>query len=78
MEKVLIDSERIVRIDYTNWEGKRAIRRIKPKFIYYGHTKFHLTEQWLLKAYDVDKKDWRRFPLLNIHSWLEDNEEETN
>ena len=70
MNKILIDSSKLVQIDYTNWEGVRSIRNIKPKFIYFGHTKLHKEDQWILKAYDVDKQDWRRFPLSNIHEWI--------
>lgn len=77
-DKSLHTTEKLVEIDYTNWEGIRRVRVIKPKYVYYGVTKFHTDPQWLLKAYDVEKEDWRRFTMKDIHSWkpLEDEQEE--
>ncbi|MGL4253974.1 MAG: WYL domain-containing protein [Fusobacteriaceae bacterium] len=70
MTKMMIGQpNRLVAIDYTNWEGKRSIRYVKPKYMYYGSTKYHTTEQWFVKAFDVQKQDWRRFALNNIHEW---------
>lgn len=58
-----------VTINYTNWEGKTADRSILPLRIWYGSTNWHLKEQWLLKALDLDKNEERDFALQDIHSW---------
>jgi predicted DNA-binding transcriptional regulator YafY len=58
-----------VTINYTNWEGKTADRNIFPLKIWFGTTNWHLEEQWLLKAFDLDKGEERDFSLKDIHSW---------
>lgn len=55
---------------YKNWEGKTSIRHIIPEKIYFGSTKWHLKEQWLLEAYDLDKKEKRIFALKEIIKFL--------
>lgn len=75
MDNKIMDN-RIVAIDYTNWEGIRSIRYVKPKYIYFGSTKLHKEPQWLLKGFDLVKQDWRRYTLKEIHSWRPINEEE--
>ena len=44
-----------VSIQYTNWRGETAIRRIIPLEIWLGSTEWHKEKQWLLKATDVEK-----------------------
>lgn len=58
-----------VQIDYTNWEGKRGLRVIEPRYMYYGSNEWHQEEQWLLNALDVDKQAIRTFAMKDIHSW---------
>lgn len=53
-------------ITYTNWCGETSERRILPKEIWFGTTKWHTTEQWLLKATDLDKSEERDFALQDI------------
>jgi hypothetical protein len=43
-----------VLIDYTNWRNVRAMRRIHPLEIRFGSSEWHKTEQWLLRAVDMD------------------------
>lgn len=57
--------------EYTNWEGKNAIRKIQPIEIWYGKTKWHPEEQWLLKAIDVEKNAERDFALKDIIKFVE-------
>lgn len=59
----------IVTIEYTNWKGARAKRKIDPINMYFGKTEHHQDPQWLLRAYDLDKKDYRNFAMKDIHSW---------
>lgn len=56
--------------EYTNWEGKIAIRRVKPIGIWYGKTEWHPKEQWLLKAIDLDKEEERNFAIKDILRFL--------
>ncbi len=58
-----------VSIEYTNWRGETAMRRIIPIEIWFGSTGWHKTPQWLLKALDIEKDAERDFALGDIHSW---------
>jgi predicted DNA-binding transcriptional regulator YafY len=59
-------------IDYTNWRGERAERRINPVSIWYGKTEWHPAEQWLLSAFDMRDDGaaiMKDFAMRDIHSW---------
>lgn len=58
-----------VRFEYKNHAGKIATRRVMPLEIWFGSTQFHPKEQWMLKAYDLDKEADRDFAIADIHSW---------
>jgi predicted DNA-binding transcriptional regulator YafY len=60
---------RIVTIDYTNWRGERAVRRVVPQMILFANNEWHPEAQWLLEAVDADTGEARTFALKNIHSW---------
>ena len=32
--------------------------------------KFHNKTQWLLNAYDLDKKEMRTFAMRDVHRWI--------
>ncbi len=64
-----MDESKIVVINYTNWKGVTALRKIIPKKIFFGSTEWHKEEQWLLEAYDVDKNADRSFAIKDIKSW---------
>ena len=67
---MIVDPEkRIVTIDYTNWRGERRERDIYPMKVWFGSTKQHPQEQWLLKAMAMDKEEVREFAMSGIHSW---------
>lgn len=59
-----------VDIDYTNWHGERAVRRIIPlaKSIQFGATDWHPSPQWLFEAWDLEKNAYRTFAIKDIHS----------
>ena len=54
---------------YTNWKGETRLRTVVPLSIEYNSSEFHKDEQWLLKAYDVEKKEWRTFAMKDIKDW---------
>jgi len=56
-------------IAYTNYRNEVSVRQIIPKEIYFGSNQWHKEPQWLLKAYDLDKKADRHFAMADIHSW---------
>jgi predicted DNA-binding transcriptional regulator YafY len=59
-----------IKICYTNYRGETAIREIVPKSIYFGSTEWHPEPQWLLTAFDVEKKADRDFAMKDIRAWL--------
>jgi hypothetical protein len=58
-------------IDYTNYRGERSVRLIQPLVdgMYWGSNEYHPTEQWLLRAIDVEKKALRTFAVRDIHGF---------
>jgi predicted DNA-binding transcriptional regulator YafY len=65
----MADPRQDVIIDYTNWRGERAVRRIRPVSISFENNEWHPETQWLLEAVDLVKNETRTFALKNIHSW---------
>jgi predicted DNA-binding transcriptional regulator YafY len=64
-----MDIKRGVVFKYTNYKGSVSIRHVIPIDIWYGSTEYHPEEQWLLKAYDIDKQDYRNFSIKEISEW---------
>ena len=58
-----------VSIVYTNWKNVTATRTIRPIEIWYGSTEYHTSEQWLLRALDIEKNEERNFAMQDIKSW---------
>lgn len=58
-----------VRIVYTNHREETAIRTIVPFRIWMGQTDYHTNMQWLLDAFDEDKKAERIFAMKDILVW---------
>lgn len=63
-------AKKVLRFKYTNWEGKKAIRKVEPLKIWHGSTKWHHKKQWFLKAVDIEKKEERDFSLKDIIKFL--------
>ncbi len=59
-----------LKFEYKNWEGKTAVRTVKPIKIWFGKTKWHPTKQWLLKAHDIEKNEERDFAVKDILKFL--------
>lgn len=65
-----------VRILYTNHRGETAWRRITPRNLYFGVSRWHPAttpdgagEQWFLRAYDEDKQAERTFAMKDVARW---------
>ena len=61
--------DKTIRIRYTNHRGETAVRRIEPIDIDFDSTEWHPEPQWLLHAFDLDRKAERSFALRDIHEW---------
>lgn len=57
----------ILKFYYRNYKGETGYRTVKgvPVF-WYGSTEFHKANQWMIKAYDVDKDAVRDFAVKDI------------
>lgn len=62
----------VVKIDYTNWEGKRSIRRILPGDLFFGKNEWHPEPCWMVHGYDVEREVHRTFLMSGIHSWVDE------
>lgn len=56
-------------IDYTNWRGVRAERRVTPIRIEFKSNVYHRDAQWIMDAVDVEKGELRSFAMKDVHSW---------
>lgn len=65
-----MNENKIITMVYTNYKGKTSVRTVIPEEIYFGHTDWHPEDQWLMKAYDMDKQDERIFAMKDIRSWF--------
>jgi len=68
-QSVLVDTEKIVKILYTNYRGETAVRSIIPHKVWFGGTDWHPGAQWILDAFDVEKGADRSFALKDVKSW---------
>lgn len=57
-----------VSFSYKNYKGLVSKRNVKVISLRLGSTSWHKDEQWLLKAFDYDKKAEREFAIKDILS----------
>ena len=55
-----------LRFIYTNWRGETAERRVEAWGIHFSATEYHPEPQWILWAWDKDKKEMRRFAMRDM------------
>lgn len=69
------DDHRDIVIDYTNYRGERAKRKVRPFNdgqagpFYFGSSQYHPDKQWMMVAVDLEKDQVRHFAMKDIHSW---------
>jgi predicted DNA-binding transcriptional regulator YafY len=61
-----------VSIHYTNHRGETAVRRILPRSMWHGSTQWHPQPQWLMRAFDLDKREVRDFAMAGISKWADE------
>jgi predicted DNA-binding transcriptional regulator YafY len=71
---VVCDAASRVCIDYVNWRGERAWRRIIPQRFYFGEVEYHSGRQWIVDAWDVDKEAVRSFAMADVRAWNPDQQ----
>jgi len=55
-----------VKVSYTNYRGETEVRNIRPESMRFGTSEWHTEPQWLLRALDVDKNQYREFALKDM------------
>ncbi len=55
-----------VDFEYTNWEGRKSLRRARPISIRFGKSEWHPKPQWLMRAFDLDKGEEREFAMVDM------------
>lgn len=66
MSNIQFFSGQTIRFDYTNWRGETSVRSARVVSLEYGSTEWHKDKQWLLRAFDVDRKEERLFALRDM------------
>ena len=56
----------ITEFDYVNWKGEKSKRQAEVNEYHYGSNEYHPEPQWLMSAYDLDKKALRTFALKDM------------
>lgn len=67
IEMIEPPEDQTVAFEYTNHRKERATRHVVPKYLWWGTTKWHPNEGWLLHALDMDKGEHRDFAWGSIH-----------
>lgn len=57
--------DRIV-FSYTNWKGTYSKRCVIVKAISFGSVPYHPGQQWILTAFDSDKREDRYFAMKDM------------
>lgn len=55
---------------YQNHRGEVSERTVVPGAIRFGSTEYHPCQQWVMEAWDCDKKAVRTFAMRDILRWL--------
>ncbi|WP_198652739.1 hypothetical protein [Escherichia coli] len=53
-------------MSYKNWKGKISDRLVTEPSLWFGHTEYHSEDQWMMRALDVEKGEYRDFALKDI------------
>lgn len=65
VESAIVRGE-VVEVEYTNYRGEKAVRRVEPQRIWFGSTDFHPEPQWLLDVFDLGRAAIRTFAMRDI------------
>jgi len=68
-DRAQYSNEKAITLDYTNYKGERAFRRVVPISISFTSNEWHKEPQWILKAFDLDREAERNFAIKDIHKW---------
>lgn len=60
------DQTKRVQFTYTNWKGETRKRQAILMEFFIGANEWHKEPQWLVKAIDLEKKNFRTFALKDM------------
>lgn len=66
MPNMLYIDSQIVEFEYRNHVDNYELRRVVPVSLSWGTTEFYPEPTWLLRAWDIERTDWRVFNWKNI------------
>lgn len=55
-----------IEFSYTNWKGEHAKRAAVVKGIAFGNVEWHEGKQWIMTAFDLDKRVDRFFAMKDM------------
>jgi len=70
-----LDRTKALRFWYVNYKGEHSHREVYPQGIRFGTTEYYPEPQWLLDAYDFEKKEGRTFAMARINTHPEPRRE---
>ena len=56
-----------IEVEYTNYRGIKAVRRVEPRRMWFGATDYHPEPQWLMDVFDLDRGAIRTFAMRDIN-----------
>jgi hypothetical protein len=56
----------IIKFKYKNWQGVVANRAARIECLIYSSSEWHPEPQWLVKAFDFDRRETRLFALVDM------------
>lgn len=59
----------VLRFRYRNHRGEEGWRSVRPLRLWFGACEWHGAEQWLMDAWDEDRKAERTYALRDILEW---------
>ena len=54
--------------DYTNYRGEESYRKVVAHSVYYGKSEWHPDPQWLMRAIDIEKNEFRDFTMKDMRN----------
>lgn len=73
--RLIVGDRRRVGFTYKNYNDVISKRTVYPKRVWFGTTPYHVEPQWIMDAYDLDKKADRSFAMRDMTDVLFEFEE---
>jgi predicted DNA-binding transcriptional regulator YafY len=61
--------DQVAEFDYVNYKGEFGVRTVVPVRFFWGESDYHPGYQWLLEAFDLDRRDMRTFAMSGVKNW---------